>query len=361
MTAPAASAPRAGSRGTARTPGTAPRGAVRTGVVVTAGLALLALLAVVSLYVGSGDIPAADVTRVMREFLTHGTRPTDTTGMLVLERRLPRMLIAIAVGSALGMAGAVMQTLTRNPLADPGLLGVSSGAYFAVVITSAFIGVSVGQAHVWAAMAGALVSSVLVYVIGTTGFMAGNAVKLVLAGVAFGAVVQGASSVITLSMPDVFDRVRFWSSGSLQGRSTADLQAVLPFLLVGAVIAVLMPRALNALGLGDDTAVALGSRPAATRVVGLAAITLLTGAATAAAGPLSFVGLIVPHALRMLVGPDHRKLLPLACLAAPVLLLAADILARVVVASELPTGTVTALIGAPVLIWLIRGRTVKGL
>lgn len=324
------------------------------------GLILLAALFVASLYLGSGDLSAAQVTRTLGAWLG-GQAPSDTTSLIILERRVPRGIIAITAGAALGLAGTLMQALTRNPLADPGLLGVSVGAYAAIVVTSAFIGVSVASTHVWAAMIGALVVAALVYAIGTTGPMGGSAVKLVLAGVAVGAVLQGLSATISLSMPEVFDRVRFWAVGSLQGRTMNDAAVTLPFILVGALIALVLQRSLNALALGDDNAIALGSHPTRTRIVGLVAVTLLTGAATAAAGPLAFVGLIVPHALRMLVGPDHRRLIPLSMIAAPVLLLSADILGRLVLASELPAGTVTAIIGAPVLIALVRSRAVKGL
>ncbi|GAA1822709.1 hypothetical protein GCM10009771_22720 [Nesterenkonia flava] len=254
-----------------------------------------------------------------------------------------------------------MQALTRNPLADPGLLGVNAGAMLAVVIGSAVMGSSLGFSHVWLAMAGALITSVAVYVIGSTGRSAQSPAKLVLSGVALAAVFSGVSLAISLSMPQVFDRIRFWAAGSLQGRSTSELETIFPFILAGVIIALLLPRAVNALSLGDDAAVALGGRPMLTRVIGLIAITLLSGAATAAAGPLTFIGLIVPHALRMLLGPDYRWLLPMSLLAAPILMLSADILARVVVAAELPVGVVTALLGAPVLIALTRRKKVRDL
>ncbi len=211
----------------------------------------------------------------------------------MLERRLPRTALALAAGAALGAAGVVMQALARNPLADPGLLGVNAGAYTAVVFGSAVMGPSVGTGHVWLAVLGALVTAAAVYVIGTSGPMGANPAKLVLTGVAIGAVLSGISFAVTLAMPEVFDRVRFWSAGSLQGRGGEDVTAILPFVAVGLLIALALPRALNALALGDDAASALGARPGLTRLAGLAAVTLLCGAATAAAGPLSFIGLLV--------------------------------------------------------------------
>ncbi len=332
-------------------------------LVIVLGLILLASLSWISLFIGSGGIPAHRVLSALSSWaagdLPQGAR--DTTELLILERRIPRTVLAILVGSGLGAAGVVMQAMTRNPLADPGLLGVNAGAYSAVVFGSAFMGVTIGAAHVWLAVAGALVVAVTVYLIGTSGAMGGSPAKLVLTGVAIGALLSGISFAVTLLQPEVFDRVRFWSAGSLQGRSFDEVSATLPFLIVGLLIALLLPRALNALSLGDDAAVALGARPGLTRLAGLVAVTLLCGAATAAAGPLSFIGLMVPHALRMLIGPDHRWLIPLSLLAAPVLVLCADILGRVVVAAELPAGVVTAFLGAPVLIWLTRSRAVKNL
>lgn len=335
----------------------------RRAAVVGAGAAVLLALAWASLFVGSGSIPAHRVLEILSAWASGELPPgaRDTTELLIIERRVPRTLLAVVVGGALGLAGVVMQALTRNPLADPGLLGVNAGAYTAVVFGSAVMGTLVGTAHVWLAMLGALVTAVVVYGIGTSGRMGGSPAKLVLTGVAIGAVLGGLSFAVTLMMPEVFDRVRHWSAGSLQSRGWDELTTVLPFLGVGLLTALLLPRALNALGLGDDAAVALGTRPAVVRMVGLASVTLLCGAATAAAGPLSFIGLIVPHALRMLVGPDHRWLVPLSLLAAPVLMLAADILARLVVSAELPAGVVTAFLGAPVLIALTRRKAVREL
>lgn len=355
---PEAAAPTAEPRHV-RTGATRPR---RAGIVLL-GVLLAAALAWLSLFVGSGDISAARTLEILGAW-TRGELPAgqrDTAELIILERRLPRAVLAVLVGAALGLAGTLMQALTRNPLADPGLLGVNAGAYTAVVIGSATMGVTVGTGHVWLALLGALLTAVVVYGIGTSGRLGGSPAKLVLTGVAVGAVLSGLSFAITLAMPEVFDRVRFWSAGSLQGRTFDEITAVAPFLAVGTALALMLPPALNALALGDDAAVALGARPALTRLLGLAAVTLLCGAATAAAGPLSFVGLIVPHALRMLFGPDHRWLVPMSLLAAPILLLAADELARLAVAAELPTGVVTAFLGAPVLIALVRRKGVREL
>ncbi len=330
-------------------------GAGRRAAAVIVGSVLLAVLVVASVFIGSGDIPVADAWAA----LWHDSG--STTDLLVRDFRIPRTLLAIVVGIALGVAGAIIQPLTRNPLADPGILGVNAGAYCAVVFAAAFLGSAVDLTLVLCALVGALLAALVVYGVGNTGPAGGTPTKLVLTGVALGAVLSGVSFAVTLARPEVFDKVRFWSAGSLQGRQFDTLWTVLPFIVAGVVIALVMPRALNALSLGDDMAVALGSRPAVTKAAGVVAVTLLCGAATAAAGPIAFVGLMVPHALRSIVGPDQRWIMPLSLLAAPILLLSADILGRVVVSSELPVGVVTAFLGAPVLIALTRRKGARGL
>ena len=323
--------------------------------VAAIGVGLLALLALASLFIGSGNIAPDEVWRALQ------ADDGSTTSLLIREFRVPRTLIAITVGIALGLAGAVIQAITRNPLADPGILGVNAGAYTAVVIAAAFLGSSLSAGHVIFSLVGALLASLIVYGIGTTGQAGGTPTKLVLTGTALGAVLSGVSYAVTLTMPEVFDKIRFWSAGSLQNRQFDTLWATLPFIVVGVLIALCLPRALNALALGDDAAVALGSRPGVTKFAGVVAVTLLCGAATAAAGPIAFVGLMVPHALRTVVGPDQRWILPLSLLAAPILLLTADIVGRLVVSSELPAGVVTAFLGAPLLIALTRRKGARGL
>jgi iron complex transport system permease protein len=330
-------------------------GAGRKTAVVIAGVVLLAVLVVASVFIGSGNIPFADVWKALQQ------DSGSSTDLIVRQFRIPRTLLAIVVGIALGLAGAIIQPLTRNPLADPGILGVNAGAYTAVVLVAALLGSAVNTAMVGFAMLGALLAAVIVYGVGNTGLAGGTPTKLVLTGVALGAVLTGISFAVTLTKPEVFDRVRFWSAGSLQGRQFDTLWSVLPFIVIGTAIALLMPRALNALSLGDDLAVALGSRPGVTKLAGVVAVTLLCGAATAAAGPIAFVGLMVPHALRSVVGPDQRWIMPLSLLAAPILMLTADILGRIVVSSELPVGVVTAFLGAPVLIALTRRKGARGL
>jgi iron complex transport system permease protein len=331
-----------------RAPNPLPVSGARHGALLLIGALLLVGLAVLSMFVGSGNITWAQTWQA----LTHGG--SSTADVLVTTRRLPRTLLAILVGAALGIAGVLMQAVTRNPLADPGILGVNAGAYFLLTFGAAFVGVTSTGGQVWWAMAGSVVAAVLVYLVGTSGRAGATPVKLVLAGVALGAVLNGVSTAIELGHPEVFDKLRFWAVGSIQGRLMGTVTAILPFVVVGLVIAVLLAPSLNIFGLGDDLARSLGARVALTRTCALVAITVLCGAATAAAGPITFFGLLVAFVARLVVGHDQRWIIWISLLYAPSMFLAADILGRVLVPSELPVGLVTAFIGAPVLIYLIR-------
>lgn len=329
----------------------------RRSLTVVLALVALAILSVLSLFIGSGGFTPSQVFAALTG---HGS-DSSTVDLLIREYRVPRTVIAILVGASLGAAGTIMQALTRNPLADPGILGVNAGAYTAVVFTAAVIGPQLRTTHVLFALLGALAVSAAVYIIGTRGIGGRSPAKLVLTGVALGAVLSGVSYAVTLLNPEVFDRIRYWNLGSLQGRQFVDLQAVLPFIITGLVIALFLPRSLNTLAMGDDLAIALGAKPLVVRIIGVSVIALLCGSATAVAGPIAFVGLLVPHLLRLFIGPSYTWLLPLSIIVAPVLLLGADIAGRLLVSAELPAGIVTALIGAPVLIYLARKKGVKHL
>ena len=266
------------------------------------------------------------------------------------------------MGIALGLSGALMQALTRNPLADPGLLGVNAGAAAAMVTAVGVLGVTSRLQLVWAALLGAAVVSVVVYVLGATGRGGATPVRLALAGTAVSAALYAVTSAQVLLDTATFDRFRFWQVGSLAGQDAGVLRQLLPFFAVGTVLALAQARALDALALGDDSGRALGAAVARTRVLTALAVTLLCGAATATAGPIAFVGLAVPHVVRAATGPDQRWVLPLSCLVAPALLLLGDVVGRVVVRpGELQVGIVTALLGAPVLVALVRGRRVARL
>lgn len=317
-------------------------------VAVPGLLLLLALAIALSLLIGAKPLPPS----VIVDAFSGSCQSADCT--IVLDARLPRTLAGLLAGCALGLAGALMQTLTRNPLADPGLLGVNSGASFAIVLGAALLGITSPQEQLLMAFCGAFVASLLVAFTGSQGGGQLSPVRLTLAGVALAAVLEGLSNGIALLNPDVYDQLRFWQAGSLDIRTLQTLKIVLLPVLIAAVVTLFLSRALNSLSLGADTATALGSRVARTQLIGLLAITVLCGSATALVGPIAFIGLMMPHMARWLVGADHRGSLPVTLLATPALLLFADVLGRLLVPGELRVSVVSAFIGAPVLIWLVR-------
>ncbi|SRO66704.1 Ferric enterobactin (Enterochelin) transport protein [Shigella flexneri] len=330
--------------------------AVTRAIAVPGLLLLLIIATALSLLIGAKSLPAS----VVLEAFSGTCQSADCT--IVLDARLPRTLAGLLAGGALGLAGALMQTLTRNPLADPGLLGVNAGASFAIVLGAALFGYSSAQEQLAMAFAGALVASLIVAFTGTGSQGGGqlSPVRLTLAGVALAAVLEGLTSGIALLNPDVYDQLRFWQAGSLDIRNLHTLKVVLIPVLIAGATALLLSRALNSLSLGSDTATALGSRVARTQLIGLLAITVLCGSATAVVGPIAFIGLMMPHMARWLVGADHRWSLPVTLLATPALLLFADIIGRVIVPGELRVSVVSAFIGAPVLIFLVRRKTRGG-
>ncbi|MGS2616797.1 FecCD family ABC transporter permease [Micromonospora sp. LZ34] len=321
------------------------RAALRAAGLVAA-LLLLVAVTVLSIAVGAKQLPLAEVWQ--------GLLNRDSAEYAVVHRmRLPRTLLGLLAGAALGVAGAVMQALTRNPLADPGLLGINAGAAAAVATAAAFLGVTGVGGYVWFALLGAAAVTVGVYAVG--GGRAATPARLALAGAALNATLYSYVSAVMLLDAASLDRLRFWTVGSLATAETATVLRVLPFIGAGLLVALVAARPLNALALGDDSARALGARPALIRGVVITAITLLCGAATAACGPIVFVGLLVPHLVRALTGPDLRWLLPYCALLAPVLLLGADVLGRVLGRpGELQVGMVTAVLGGPLFLWLIR-------
>jgi iron complex transport system permease protein len=320
------------------------------------GLAVLLVLLVVcaALSVAVGTRPLG-----LGEVLTALTSPTGSdTDVVVRSLRVPRTLLGLLVGAALGAAGALAQGHTRNPLADPGLLGVSAGAALAVVLAIQVLGVGSPSGYLWFSFAGALAASVLVFGLGAVAGRAGDPLTLALAGAAVTASLGAVTSALVLLDRTTLDGFRFWVVGSVAGRGTDVLLPVAPFLVVGLVLALAGAPALNVLGLGEDVARSLGLSVVRSRVLGVLTITLLTGAATAACGPLGFLGLVVPHVARAVTGPDHRWLVPFSALGGAVLLLAADVLGRVVVRpGELQVGVVLAVVGAPFFVALVRRRT----
>ncbi|MGK2870299.1 MAG: iron chelate uptake ABC transporter family permease subunit [Mycobacterium sp.] len=311
--------------------------------------ALLLVVSILSLAIGTQSVDLSTVWHAVTEYTDTGDE------WIVHDLRIPRTVLGIVVGIALGLSGALIQGITRNPLADSQILGIEGVAGLFVVIAIAFFGLNSTLSYIWFAFLGAFVAMLLVYFIGSTGRTAVTPVRMLLAGVAVGAVAEGISFTIRLQNPRAFDSMRFWDAGALDGRSLEVFWVVAPFIALGAGLCLYVSRGLNAIALGDDLAVAMGGNVVRTRVVGLFAVTILAGAATAAAGPIGFVGLMIPHAVRWFTGPDWRWICVYSLFAAPTLLLAADIVGRVVVPpGELPAGIVTAFIGAPVLIWLVR-------
>lgn len=286
----------------------------------------------------------------------------DNDAYIVRETRIPRVVLGLIVGIALGLSGALIQAFTRNPLADPGILGVNAGAAFAVTIGIAYFGVSSIHGYVWLSFLGAAIVTVIVYVLGSAGRASISPIQLTLVGVAIGALLGGITSGITLLNPGAFDQMRDWGAGTLSGRGWDVIIAVLPFIALASLLAISLAPALNVLALGDDLASALGAKITRQRVLVVIAVTLLSGAATAAAGPIGFVGLMVPHVCRWFVGPDQRWIVAFTIVIAPILLISSDVVGRLVVApQELQVGIVTALVGAPVLVALARRAKVSGL
>ncbi|WP_442942238.1 FecCD family ABC transporter permease [Nonomuraea sp. NBC_00507] len=338
----------------AKRPAWARPGVLAIGLV--AALAVLALMAMASVALGARSVPFATV---IDAFLAPDGSNDHT---VIRELRVPRTLLGLGVGATLGLAGALMQSLTRNPLADPGLLGINEGAALGVTLALGLFGLSDPAVYVWFAFGGAALASVMVYSLASAGRSDSSPVRLTLAGVALGMVATAIASAILRMDTQTFDRMRFWLTGSLAGQTADTLVRLAPFMVAGLVLGLSLARPLNMLALGDDAGKALGVAVGRTRALTGVAVTLLCGAATAAAGPLWFVGLIVPHAVRVLVGPDQRWVLPYSAVAAPVLLLGADVVGRLIARpGEVQVGIVWAVIGAPIFIMLARRKRVAAL
>lgn len=319
-------------------------------VLLLAAGAVLVAICVTSLLLGAGEIGPLDALQVL---LGGGSAEA---AFVVTELRLPRTLIGLTVGVALGAAGALMQTLARNPLAEPGLLGVSAGSSFAVTL-ALLAGASAATLTVHVAQLGALIGCLLVLAAARIQGVGNDPIRLVLAGATLTGLLMSLMSLLLMLDQRSADEIRFWIIGSLAGRDPATLYAVLPSLLLALVLVLLIARPLAALALGERVAQGLGHHPGRVRLLAVMAVALLVGAATAVAGPIIFVGLVVPFIARALAGPDIRRTLWLCLPLGPVLVIAADILARLLVApAELPLGVLTALVGAPVLLLVIRGR-----
>lgn len=322
-----------------------PPGGRRTAGLVGA-LLFLVTVAALSLAVGAKPLSLGQAW----DGLVHSDSAAYT---VVHEMRLPRTLLGLLAGVALGLAGAVMQALTRNPLADPGLLGINAGAAAAVVSAISFLGVASFTGFVWFAFAGAGAVAVLLYAVG--GGRGATPARLALAGSALNAALFSYVNAVQLLDTASLDRMRFWTVGSLASAQNYTIVRVAPFVAAGLILALLLARPLNAMAMGEDAARALGADPGRARIAAIVTVTLLCGAATAACGPIIFVGLMVPHLVRALTGPDLRWLLPYCALLSPALMLAADVIGRVVVRpSELQVGIVMVVAGGPVFLYFVR-------
>jgi iron complex transport system permease protein len=314
-------------------------------LVLTLAVAALCLL---SMTVGARDVAWSDIWAAL-----FGT--SDTMGQAAVILRLPRTVLAVLAGAALGLSGAVMQGVTRNPLADPGILGVNTGASLAVVIGIAWFGLQTTEAFVWLAMIGAALSASFVYAIGSLGRGGATPLKLALSGAATSMALNSLVIAVVLPRNDIAGGIQSWQIGGVGGATPDRILPVLPFLIIGFILCLLSAKRLNAMALGDELATGLGERVAWARAIAALGAILLCGATTAACGPIGFVGLVVPHFCRLLVGGDHRWLLTFSAIGGAGLLLLADMVGRVVVRpAELDVGIVTAMVGAPFFIWVVR-------
>ena len=331
-------------------------GRPRRGLALGLGAAVLLVCVIASLAFGAREVGLDDILAGLS-----GADP-QTVGAIAVRERIPRTVLALLAGAALGVSGALLQAVTRNPLADPGILGINHGASLFVVAGIAFAGIDTLQQYLWLALAGAALTAVFVYLIGSMGRGGATPVKLALAGAATTAALSSLVSAVLLPRIEVMTVFRFWQVGGVAGASWEGMLTIAPFLGVGALIAALSARPLNALALGDEVAAGLGVRTARVRLLaGLAAV-LLCGATTAVAGPIAFLGLMVPHVVRLLTGPDQRWILPLSAIGGAAVLTVSDVVGRVAGRpGELEAGVVTALLGAPVLISIARRTRVRAL
>ncbi|MCI1773982.1 MAG: iron ABC transporter permease [Paenibacillus lautus] len=314
-------------------------------------ISLLALAAAVmgSIALGVTNIPLRQVW----ESFTHFNGSNEH--LIILTARLPRALIAVAVGACLAVAGALMQVITRNPIASPSTLGVNSGAAFFIILASGWLGIGGLQSLTWVALIGAAVSGGIVFFLGSIGRDGMTPVKITLAGASMAAFFHSLTQGFMLSDGKMFDQVLVWLVGSVAGRDLNQLTAVWPYMAVGMLAALLLGRHLNALSMGDDIAQSLGQKTALIKLLAAAAVILLAGGSVAAAGPIAFVGIIIPHIVRYLIGNDYRWILPYSAVFGALLLVTADLCSRyIAMPKEVPVGVMTAIIGVPFFVYIAR-------
>ena len=315
------------------------------------GLLILLLCFFASLAVGAADISLGSIYTAFTAF------DGSTEHLIIRTVRLPRSLIATFVGAALAVAGAIMQGITHNPLASPSILGVNAGAAFAVVVATFIFGSSSLSVYAWFAFLGAGITAVMVYFLGSLGRGGLTSLNLTIAGAALTAFISSITSGILIISQRTLEEIRFWIAGSIAGRELDLFMQVLPYLGVGLLLAFALGRQITTLSLGEDVAKGLGQQTAWVKIAAAVSVVLLAGGSVAIAGPIGFIGLIIPHMSRFLVGVDYRWILPYAPMLGAILLLVADTCARIVIQpQELPVGLVMPLIGAPFFIYLIRSK-----
>ncbi|WP_044973940.1 iron ABC transporter permease [Ruminococcus sp. HUN007] len=322
-------------------------------IIVLAGLFFCAAL---SLAAGARFVPLGDVVSALTD------KSMESFDAVVVRERIPRTIFGILIGCSLGISGTLMQSITRNPIADPSVLGVNSGAAFFVVCGIAFFGVSSAYEFIFFAMAGAAVSALLVYGIGSIGYGGATPLKLVLAGSASATALSSLTSIVMMPRDRVMDTFRFWQIGSVSGATYEKIWAFAPFFGIGAVVSIILSPQLNILALGDEAAAGLGAKHAKIRLIGAISGVLLCGASTAVAGPIGFVGLMVPHVLRLIFGNDMRVLIPMSALGGAVLLTLSDVAGRIIGSpGETEVGIVTAVIGGPAFVIIAMKAKVKAI
>ena len=319
-------------------------------------LALLSILAVFSISLGAKNIAFSKVVDVLL-----GNDP-DSLEAATIFQRIPRTVFGILAGGALGISGALMQSITRNPIADPSILGVNTGASLFVVAGIAFFNITVAYQYIWLGITGAGVTAVFVYSVASMGKDGATPLKLALSGSAVSIVLGSLVSTIMLPNNRVMEAFRFWQVGSIGSATWENIMLISPFLIVGFIISMFISGYLNNLALGDEAATALGTNVVMTRTIGALSSVLLCGATTALAGPIGFVGLIIPHIIRLIFGSEMSKMLPLSFLGSAILMLISDVIGRIIsLPGETEVGIVTAVLGAPVFILAIRKGRVKSL
>ncbi|MCG7438233.1 FecCD family ABC transporter permease [Corynebacterium freneyi] len=329
-------------------------GRARNKLMVGIAAVVFTVAAVMSLWFGSNGIAPGTVVGALFAF-----DPADSEHLIIVESRVPRLVLGVAVGLALGMAGGVMQSLTRNPLADPGVFGINSGAAVAVVAAITWFGATSVSQYIWFAFGGATIAAAVVFTVGAAHRESASSGRLVLAGAAFSMSAGSLTAMLLLGNDHAFQQFRFWTVGSLQGRDMEVVFTITPFIVAGALLALALAGPLNALSLDDDSARSVGASLPLIRCAAGLSVILLAGAATAAAGPIAFVGLAAPHIVRAVLGPDNRRVLPGIAIAAPILLVVTDAIGKIAAApQDLQTGIATALFGGPLLIALVRSSAV---